>query len=227
MLAVSTITAAPLFHIPFLIIPLLVAVDQLHKGFQAGVREGHTAKAGKLGSVALAAAGSGKTLPDIGRDKEGGALGAKVRVELREVDADARKVEVSEVDVLVGDFLQPGDQIPRLRVAGNQQEGRDAVTAELVQDLIPDGALPLRKAEVLHILNAHHNGVGGDSELKEVTDIKETPGAGAKEQFPRSQAHAKRADYIHRKARAGADGYRLGVSEKLHLLRAGGRRRGK
>ena len=83
MLAVSTITAAPLFHIPFLIIPLLVAVEQLHKRFQAGVREGHTAKAGELDAVALTAAGGGKALVDIGRDKEGGALGAKVRVELR------------------------------------------------------------------------------------------------------------------------------------------------
>ena len=118
-------------NIPFLIIPLLVAVDQLHKGFQAGVRERHTAKAGELDAVALTAAGGGKALLDIGRDKEGGALGAKVRVELREVDVDSRKVEVPEVDVLVGDFLQPHHKVPRLRVAGDQQEWRDAVSAEL------------------------------------------------------------------------------------------------
>ena len=214
-------------NIPFLIIPLLVAVDQLHKGFQAGVRERHTAKAGELDAVALTAAGGGKALLDIGRDKEGGALGAKVRVELREVDVDSRKVEVPEVDVLVGDFLQPHHKVPRLRVAGDQQEWRDAVSAELVQDLIPDGALPLREAEILHILHTHHNGVGGDSELKEVTDIKETAWTGAQQQFPLPQAHAKRADYIHRKARAGAYGNGLGVSKELNLLRAGGRRRGK
>lgn len=83
------------------------------------------AKAGELDAVALAAAGDGKALLDIGRDKEGGALGAKVRVELREVDVDARKVEVSEVDVLVGNFLQPHHKVPRLRVAGDNRRADD------------------------------------------------------------------------------------------------------
>jgi hypothetical protein len=94
-------------------------------------------------------------------------------------------------------------------------------TSGATSEPIVKRALPLREAEILHILHAHHNGVGGDAEVQEVIDIEETAGARTHQDFPIPQPHAQRADDIHRKARAGADGHGLGVSEELHLLRTG------
>ena len=69
-----------LHHIPLLVIAFLIVVNEPDQRLQAGVRERHTtrtdrgaeaAKALKLNLIALAAAGGGQALLNVGRDKEG------------------------------------------------------------------------------------------------------------------------------------------------------------
>ena len=176
MFRMSSIVTA--FDVPFLVIAFLTAVNQLNQRQDTQVGDIHLSETRKLDIIAFTASGAQQTILDIVRDEEGRALRPQMRKEFRKEDLNARQVEIAEMNIVIGNRLQPVHQILRLRLTGNQQQGRHTSAAKLFSNLLKNSGLPFRQTEVLHVLDAHDNGLFRNTEVLVIADIQKTPGAG-------------------------------------------------
>ena len=89
-------------------------------------------------------------------------------MKLGEEDVDASQIEIAEMDIAIGDGLQPGAQVGGLRIAGDKQQAACAYRP------LKQSPLTANHAKVLHILYTYDNDILGDGERLPVGDEQET-----------------------------------------------------
>jgi hypothetical protein len=85
-------------------------------------------------------------------------------MKLGEEDVDAGQIEIAEMDIAIGDGLQPGAEVGGLRIAGYKQQ------AACAYRLLKQCPLTADHAKVLHILYAYDNDILGDGKRLPVSD---------------------------------------------------------
>ncbi len=135
----------------------------------------------------------------------GGSFG-QICMKLREEDMDACQIEISEMDVAVGNGLQPRTEIGRLRIT------RDEKKAVRAYRIVEECLLPTNHAKVFHVFDANDYDVRRDGERLPIGHEKETTFRGIDNQFLSVQDTRYRFVSIDRKTWAGTDGQKFGIA---------------
>ena len=85
-------------------------------------------------------------------------------MKLGEEDVDASQIEIAEMDIAIGDGLQPGAEVGGLRVAGYEQQ------AACAYRLLKQCTLLANHAKILHVLDAYDNDILWDGKRLPVSD---------------------------------------------------------
>ena len=100
-------------------------------------------------------------------DVEGGSV-AEMAVKLSEEDFDALQVEIAEMEIGIGDDLEPLTQVGR---SGITRDKEDPSPREIPIEQI---TLSTNHAKIFHILYSDHQDILGDDERVPIIDEEET-----------------------------------------------------
>ena len=89
-------------------------------------------------------------------------------MKLGEEDVDAGQIEIAEMNIAIGDGLQPGAEVSGLRITGYKQQAASAYRS------IKQCPLPANQTKVLHILYAYDYNILWDGKRLPVGDEQET-----------------------------------------------------
>lgn len=143
----------------FLVVPAMILMDTVYELFQVRIIRGQLLCVGQLGIVTLTTAVADARIV-IGWNKERRAT-TEIAVKLREEDAYAGKVKVTEVNVFVLYTGKPFDEVVTLVlwITRDKEDGPAGIHS-VEQPLLLSYA-----AEILTVLNAHHENIFRDAEV--------------------------------------------------------------
>ena len=161
------------------------------------------AEFGQLGIITLHRANAKSFLNISGYQK--GCTGENIRVELRQEDMYSRQIEVAEMNITVGDGLQPITQVGGLGITRYKQE-------PIANLRLKKFTLATNQAKVLHVLNSHHNHISWNRKRPPVCNEYKTALMRTDHKFMTVQQAWDLLVRINREPWAGANFQQLGIT---------------